>query len=93
MTKEEIVKLAEQAGLIYWTRNRWWIDAGEPDEDLEDFVRLIQARTYGDAYRAGADAERKACAMICEAEAIDPEESDQWSGCAQYLANNIRARS
>ena len=37
-------------------------------------------------------AEREACARICDAEAIDPHESDPWTGCAQYLANNIRAR-
>jgi hypothetical protein len=38
-------------------------------------------------------AEREACARICDAEAIDEYESEPWTGCAQYLSNNIRARS
>jgi hypothetical protein len=35
--------------------------------------------------------EREECAKVCEKELIDPTEGE-WSGCAEYLANNIRAR-
>jgi len=39
-----------------------------------------------------AEAEREECAKLCDEQATDYEESDPWNGCAQYLANYIRAR-
>lgn len=84
MTKEEIIELAEQVGLIYWTHNRWWIDAGEPSEEFEDFVKLFKARIYGDAYRAGAFAER---------ENILEMSKNQWFKTQKDYDEAIRARS
>ena len=41
-----------------------------------------------------AEKEREACAKLCEKEANNPDEREDtpWVACAQYLANNIRAR-
>jgi len=38
-----------------------------------------------------AEAEREMCAKVCDAEAEEMIEGE-WTGCAMYLANNIRAR-
>jgi len=38
-----------------------------------------------------ASAEREACAKIADAQ-VDEFNEGEWTGCAQYLANNIRAR-
>ena len=43
MTREDIIKLAREAGLVYWTHNRWFMDAGELGEEIERFAALIAA--------------------------------------------------
>ena len=47
--------------------------------DLVNFAALV------------ASAEREACAKIAD-EQVDEFDEGEWTGCAQYLANNIRAR-
>ena len=47
--------------------------------DIEHFAHLVAA------------AEREACAKVCDAEADEMTEGE-WTSCAIYLANNIRAR-
>jgi len=51
-------------------------------QDIEGFAKLV------------AEKEREACAKVCEKEANNPDEREDtpWVACAQYLANNIRAR-
>ena len=49
------------------------------DVGLERFAKLVAA------------AERSACAKVCDAEADEMTEGE-WTSCAIYLANNIRAR-
>ena len=43
MDRNEIIRIAQEAGLIYWTHNRWWMDAGEFGEEIECFAALIAA--------------------------------------------------
>lgn len=52
MTNEDIIRMAQQAGLIYLTHGKWWMDAGEPGEELEQFADLVAA------------AEREECAKL-----------------------------
>ena len=64
MTKDEIIKLAKEAGLVEWLPNStfsdgiWWIDAHEPGSELLEFVSLV------------AQQEREQCARL--ADEIDP---------------------
>ena len=85
MTKEEIIATAREAELIYWFPNstfsdgRWWMDAGEPGDELERFAALI-------AVAAKAE-EREACAVIAET-AADCLQNSTFEG----VAISIRAR-
>lgn len=59
MTKDEIIKLAKEAGLVDWLPNStfsdgiWWIDAHEPGSELHEFASLV------------AKHEREKCAKVC----------------------------
>jgi hypothetical protein len=57
MTKDDILRMALEAELIYTTRGRLWMDAGEPGEELELFAALVAAE------------EREACAKVCAEDA------------------------
>jgi hypothetical protein len=48
MTRDEIIAMAEQEGLIYKLRERWWMDAGEPGDELEQFAKLVRKHTCND---------------------------------------------
>lgn len=52
MTKEDIIKLAREAGFFVWTDDQATIEGY--GEDLERFAQLVAA------------AEREACAKVCE---------------------------
>ena len=60
MTKDEIIKLAKNAGLVEWLPNStfsdgiWWIDAHEVGSELLEFASLV------------AQQERERCAKICD---------------------------
>ena len=60
MTKDEIIKLAKNAGLVEWLPNStfsdgiWWIDAHEVGSELLEFASLV------------AELEREKCARVCE---------------------------
>jgi len=41
MNREEIIRMAIETGLVYKSNNRLWMDAGEPEHDLEEFVALV----------------------------------------------------
>ena len=81
----EIIELAKQSDLM--ADGEMWFSPtyGNADvhiTDLERFAKLV------------AEKEREACAKVCEKEAnnLDEREDTPWLACAQYLANNIRAR-
>ena len=77
MNKEEIIKLAQEAGLIragenYTEPARWGIS------EITDF------------YSRAAAAEREACAKVCDVLAVHPEYA---SDITKVAAQAIRARS
>ena len=91
MTQEEIIEMAKQAGLLDEV-NGW--DVWFPDE-LEAFAKLVAAKATDEANARSntswtlmckkmADAEREACAKVCE---------DSVEYAADTLAKAIRARS
>ena len=49
MNREDIIRMALEAELIYWHPNStfsdgvWWMDAGEPGDELERFAALVAA--------------------------------------------------
>jgi hypothetical protein len=79
--------MAREAGLIYFINGRWWMDAGEPADELKTFEALVRAdqdekykwdihscgptckRYACVAIREAVEAEREACAKVCESEA------------------------
>ena len=85
MNREDIIRMAQEAGLVDWLPNSnfsdgiWWIDAHEVGSELEAFAALV------------ASAEREACAKVCEDQADDGTEGE-WDGCCLSLAKQIRAR-
>lgn len=69
MTRDEIIKIAKQAGAPNSSESPSFVDF------LEAFAKLVVAKhdpkiAIADAYRAGVDsgiaAEREACAKLCE---------------------------
>ena len=77
MTQDEIIELAKQAGFERLGHtDKDWVCY---PEDIEHFAELVR------------DTEREACAKIADAQ-VDEFSEGEWTGCAQYLANNIRAR-
>jgi hypothetical protein len=58
MNREDIIRMAREAGLVDWLPNSnfsdgiWWIDAHEVGSELEAFAALV------------ASAEREACANL-----------------------------
>lgn len=97
---DEIVKLAKKAGIIegfdtvHPSIERFYNLAIKPWADQLDAERKKFSEYSDIVVGAMQDVrrdEREACAKICDKE-IETTEGE-WSGCAQYLANNIRARS
>jgi hypothetical protein len=49
VNREDIIRMAREAGLVTWFPNStytdgcWWIEAHEPDESLEQFAALVAA--------------------------------------------------
>ena len=78
MTEEEIIKMARQIFDI--DVDRRGRETYVCDEyGLATFAKLVEEK------------EREECAKIADAE-VDELNEGEWTGCAQYLANNIRAR-
>jgi hypothetical protein len=80
------IDMAREAELVYWlpnstyTNGRWWMDAGEPGEELKAFEALVRAD------------EREKCAKVCEARA-EEEVGMAYEGIALDCAAAIRARA
>jgi len=83
MNKEDIIRMAREAGLLVIGT----ADGGEAvytwpqgiTEELERFAALV------------ASAEREACAKVCEENATDLSEGD-WDSACINCADHIRAR-
>ena len=64
---------------------------------LEEFTELVVRDCAGylpdpDLIAIAVLKEREECAKLCDKQANDKNESDPWTGCASYLADEIRAR-
>ena len=65
MNREDIIRMAREAGLVDWLPNSnfsdgiWWIDAHEVGSELEAFAALVEAAARAD--------EREECAKLCMA--------------------------
>lgn len=78
MNKELIIQMAREAGLAYWTHNRWWMDASEVGEELERFFQLA------------TEWEREQCAKVCDARYMGDNNREDME--ARRCAAAIRAR-
>jgi hypothetical protein len=83
MTQDEIIEMAEQAGV-----DEWWDSGNEQrevlQEHLEAFAKLVAAKATA--------SEREACAKVCE-ELPPVGESKQWERATlKDCAAAIRAR-
>jgi hypothetical protein len=64
-------------------------------KEFDKALTLAQAEIMAVAIETTKHAiaiEREECAKLCDIQANDTDEGDSWTGCASYLANNIRAR-
>ena len=81
MDREDIIKLAREAGFqVYeidvWITDGWWL------EELERFAALVAAAARAE--------ENEACAKVCDVLAVHPEYA---SDITKVAAQAIRARS
>lgn len=82
MTREDIIRMAREAGFTDQDHTGVWITDGYWDEELARFANLVAA------------VEREACAKVCEA-GIDmwPNEyHEEWNDACEDRAKSIRAR-
>lgn len=107
MTRDDIIAMAREAGLIYWTHNRWWMDAGEFGEEIERFAALVAAHiretefkpdwnNYRQGFADGATEEREACAGVLDEMADDMVREMEPSTAVAYVRSKaaaIRERS
>ena len=82
--REEIIKMAREAGCIPRRHPEYWDDVqvfATPDV-LERFFHMAQA------------AEREACAKVVDAAKADEEDwdSNDWNQAVEFCASRIRAR-
>jgi hypothetical protein len=80
MNREDIIKLAREAGFeVYetdvWITDGWWL------EELERFAALVAAAARAE--------ENEACAKVCDVLAVHPEYA---SDITKVAAQAIRAR-
>ena len=93
MTKEDIIRMAREAGLMSF---KYPALIAEPDwEATERFAALVAAAAIKDApdykmgYADGVAAEREACAQICDNEWSTLDEAE----AGTQFAKQIRERS
>ena len=85
MNREDVIRMAREAGLVDWLPNSnfsdgiWWIDAHEVGSELEAFAALI------------ASAEREEILAFASSEAFNRQYGEK-SPFAYELANAIRAK-
>jgi len=39
----DTIDMASEAGIVYFSNGRWWMDAGEPGDELKAFEALVRA--------------------------------------------------
>ena len=54
MNHDEILRLAVDTNLAYWSNGHWWMDAGEVGHETWEFAKAIQAQAI------------ERCAAMCE---------------------------
>ena len=104
MTRDDIIKMAREAGFMDADKNGVWITDGYWDDELRRFAELLAAPIIEAAMKSAEKAvevacklEREACAKVCD-EKVDAEYKTgkvdhnemAWT---QACANAIRARS
>ena len=82
MTQDEIIEMAEQAGMTQ--DGDMWFSFGKGDMDVEHkhlvaFAKLVAAK------------EREECALICD-ELVNEENSEDYQNAANWCSVRIRAR-
>lgn len=77
MTKEDVIRMALEAGAIEYHEEGWAPVIQGSIDDMERFAALVAA------------AEREECAKVCDEQASEPECPER----AAYCASSIRARS
>ena len=83
MTQDEIIDMAEQAGMTQ--DGDMWFSFGKGDMDVEHehlvaFAKLVAAK------------EREACAEVCDSRAIEYDGFTEEQNASEKLAAAIRAR-
>ena len=98
MTKDDIIKLAKEAGL---TKGQHWNKQNMTTAFMSDFANLvaahkaevITAEAYRSGYEAGVVAEREACAKMCESQEYEYwRDTEDQDFTPQDCADAIRAR-
>jgi hypothetical protein len=79
MNRDDIIRMAHEAGFSDVVKKGVWVTDGFWDEELERFAELVAA------------AERESCAKVCEGEVVGPIEPD-WNMACEECAAAIRAR-
>jgi len=97
----DTIDMAREAELVYLSNGLWWMDSGEAGDELKAFEALVRAdernRTWTQEHwteyeRSIAEAEREACAKVCEDDALSSQYGER-SKYRELLASVIRARS
>jgi len=95
MNREDIIRMAREAGLVKQTQSGKEIWMADPEVLLE-FGQLIEAEEglaqYKHGYAAGAAAEREACAKECENHKVGLSSYFEIDERIQECADAIRAR-
>jgi len=96
MTRDDIIKMAREAGFMDADKNGVWITDGYWDDELRRFAELLAAPIIEAAMKSAEKAvevacklEREACAKVCDVLAVHPEYA---SDITKVAAQAIRAR-
>ena len=96
MTKEEIIRMAREAGFDFSGAELSW-ESVICTEELERFAALVIANhppqssmAWQEGYEAGKQTEREACAKLCDR--YTDSCSDHEAGTAMNIQEAIRAR-
>ena len=102
MTQDEIIEMAEQAGVAFSSDDYpdiWQTYMNVGKQEIKAFAKLIAAKAFQSGYEKGiagfneaVSLEREACAKVCE---DDDRNAGDWHWKAHvggYFAKAIRAR-
>lgn len=92
-----IIELAKQAGFVEYELDDGTTEAF--DKRYAKFAALVVANidpksfmSWQEGYEAGKQNEREACAKLCDNQTEELYASRDTVDCAEWLANEIRAR-